>query len=111
MEISSISVALCQLVAGLSLICGYSRSLISLVVSLVLSPRRRGRKLTPRWTDSEQMNKQTAALPRSPVTGQVENWCGRLNVHILPAAADARRPCHLLLTPPVIPSLKRHDAR
>ena len=37
MKIGSISVSLCQLVARLSLICGYSRSLISLVVSLVFN--------------------------------------------------------------------------
>lgn len=38
MEIGSINVGLCQLVVGVSLICDYSHSLISLVVSLVLSP-------------------------------------------------------------------------
>lgn len=37
MKIASISVALCQLVARLSLIGGFSRSLISLVVSLVFN--------------------------------------------------------------------------
>lgn len=29
-----------------------------------------------------------------------------MTVHILPARVDARRPCHLLLTPMAIPSLR-----
>lgn len=99
MKISSISVALCRLVAGVSLIYGYSRSLISLVVSLVFSPRRWGRKLTPWWTNSEQMEQTNRSSPRSPVTGQVENWCGRLTVHIMPAMATPGSPVTLLTLP------------
>lgn len=64
MKIGSISVALCRLGAGAPLICSYSRSLISLAASLVLSPapHHPGQKMTPWWTDGEQMNKQTAVL-------------------------------------------------
>lgn len=92
MKISSISVGLCQLVAGSSLICCYSRSLISLVVSLVFSPPSVGTETDP-VVDGQRTNEQTnRSPPQSPVTGQAENWYGRLTVHILPATTDAGRP-------------------
>lgn len=102
MKIGSISVALCQLVAGFSLICGYSRSLISLAVSLVFSPPSVGTETDP-VVDGQRTNEQTnRSPPQSPVTGQAENWYGRLTVHILPATADARRPV-TFCSPPQLP--------
>ena len=92
--------------------------LVSDLVSCLISPLPLSIGIeTDPAVDGRRTNEQiNHSPPWSPVTGQVENRCGRLIVHILSAMAVARRPCQPSVHPPGFPSLRlvafiwRHDS-
>lgn len=90
--------ALCWLIAMVSLMSGYC--MLSLVVSLVFSlVAPLGKAVDPAVDEKQTIEQTNRSSSLTPVTGQLENWYRRPTVHFLPTTADARRPCHLLLTP------------